>query len=81
VFRRLRKRASPFQGDRQHLYDLLHEQGWSARPIAFGSYLATAALVLLGWVCSYLNPTIALAAIVLTFGSLFLTAVRLGSLR
>lgn len=81
VFRRLRKHTSPFQGDRQHLYDLLHEQGWSARPIAFGSYLATAALVFLGWVCNYLSPAIALVAIILTFGSLLLTAVRLGSLR
>lgn len=81
VFRRIRKRTSPFMGDRQHLYDLLQEQGWSARPIAFGSYLATAGLVLLGWLSTYLNPAVALLAIVVTFGSLFITAVRLGSLR
>jgi UDP-GlcNAc:undecaprenyl-phosphate GlcNAc-1-phosphate transferase len=81
IFRRMRKRVSPFQGDRQHLYDLLHKQGWSARPIAFSSYLATLGLVLLGWLCSYLNPAIALLAIMVAFGSLFVTAVRLGSLR
>jgi UDP-GlcNAc:undecaprenyl-phosphate/decaprenyl-phosphate GlcNAc-1-phosphate transferase len=81
VFRRIRKRTSPFMGDRQHLYDLLQEQGWSARPIAVGSYLATAGLVLLGWLCTYLNPSVALLATVLAFGSLFITAVRLGSLR
>ena len=81
VFRRMRKRMSPFHGDRQHLYDLLHDQGWSARPIAFSSYVATGCLVVLGWLCTYLNPAIAIVAIVITFGSLFVTAVRLGSLR
>ena len=81
VFRRVRKRVSPLSGDRQHLYDLLEEQGWSARPIAFGSYLATAGLVALGWLCNYVNPFLALAAIVVAFGSLLITAVRLGSLR
>lgn len=81
VVRRVRKRVSPFLGDRQHLYDLLRQQGWSDRPIAFGSYFATALLVLLGWLCSHLSPALALAAILLTFGSLLATAVRLGSLR
>jgi UDP-GlcNAc:undecaprenyl-phosphate GlcNAc-1-phosphate transferase len=81
VFRRVRKRVSPFSGDRQHLYDLLQEQGWSPRPIAFSSYLATAGLVALGWLCSYLTPGLALAAIVVAFASLLITAVRLGSLR
>ena len=81
IFRRVRKRVSPFSGDRQHLYDLLHEQGWSARPIAFSSYLATAGLVALGWLCNYVNPVLALAAIIVAFGSLLITAVRLGSLR
>jgi UDP-GlcNAc:undecaprenyl-phosphate GlcNAc-1-phosphate transferase len=81
VFRRLRKRTSPFVGDRQHFYDLLQQRGWSARPIALGSYLATAALVILGLWCDRLNPTLAFLALSLTFGSLFITAVRLGSLR
>jgi UDP-GlcNAc:undecaprenyl-phosphate/decaprenyl-phosphate GlcNAc-1-phosphate transferase len=81
VFRRMRNGSSPFLGDRQHLYDLLRQQGWSARPIAFGSYLATALLVLLGWFCNHVNPLVALIAVGLTFGSLLITAVRLGSLR
>jgi UDP-GlcNAc:undecaprenyl-phosphate/decaprenyl-phosphate GlcNAc-1-phosphate transferase len=81
VVRRVRKRVSPFLGDRQHLYDLLREQGWSARPIALGSYLATACLVLVGWLCNSLTPGIALMAVTVAFTSLLITAVRLGSLR
>lgn len=81
VFRRMRNGTSPFLGDRRHLYDLLRQQGWSARPIALGSYLATALLVLVGWLCNHLSPALAVGAVILTFGSLFLTAVRLGSLR
>ena len=81
VARRLRKRVSPFEGDRRHLYDLLRQQGWSARPIAYASYVATAGLVLLGWLCNYLSPAVAFVAIVLAFGYLLISAVRLGSLR
>ena len=81
VFRRLKKRVSPFAGDRQHYYDLLQQRGWAARPIAIGSYLATTVLILLGLLCDRLNPGLAFAALSLTFASLFLTAVRLGSLR
>src|SRR5215470_2555674 len=81
VVRRIRRRASPFLGDREHLYDLLQKQGWSARPIAFGSYLATAGLVILGWLSSHLNPGIAFLVIGIAFGSLIVAAVRLGSLR
>ena len=81
VFRRMRKGNSPFMGDRQHLYDLLRQQGWSDRPIAFGSYFATALLVILGWLCNHLSPVPALMAVLVTFGYLFVTAVRMGSLR
>jgi len=81
IVRRIRRRASPFLGDREHLYDLLQKQGWSARPIAFGSYLATAGLVMLGWLSNHLNPGIAFLIIGIVFGSLIVTAVRLGSLR
>jgi len=81
VVRRIRRRASPFLGDREHLYDLLQKQGWAARPIALGSYLATAGLVVVGWLSSHLNPGIAFLVIGIAFGSLIITAVRLGSLR
>jgi UDP-GlcNAc:undecaprenyl-phosphate GlcNAc-1-phosphate transferase len=81
VFRRLKKRMSPFAGDRQHYYDLLQQRGWAARPIAIGSYVATLGLILLGLVCDRLNPGLAFTALSLTFASLLITAVRLGSLR
>jgi UDP-N-acetylmuramyl pentapeptide phosphotransferase/UDP-N-acetylglucosamine-1-phosphate transferase len=81
VFRRLKKQVSPFSGDRQHFYDLLQQHGWAARPIAIGSYLATIVLIFVGLLCDRLNPSLALMAFSLTFGSLFITAVRLGSLR
>jgi UDP-GlcNAc:undecaprenyl-phosphate/decaprenyl-phosphate GlcNAc-1-phosphate transferase len=81
VFRRLKKRMSPFAGDRQHYYDLLQQRGWAARPIAIGSYVATVGLILLGLVCDRLNPGLAFAALSVTFASLLITAVRLGSLR
>ena len=81
VFRRMSKGKSPFAGDRSHLYDLLRQRGWSDRPIAFGSYLATALLVALGWLCNHLSPLPALVAVFLTFGYLVIAAVRMGSLR
>ena len=81
VFRRMKKGRSPFNGDRSHLYDLLRQQGWSDRPIAFGSYFATAILVAVGWLCNHLSPLLAVAAVSLTFGYLAVTAVRMGSLR
>jgi len=81
VVRRVRKRVSPFLGDRQHFYDLLQQRGWSPRPIAIGSYLATAGFVLLGWLSISLTPGIAFLAIAMAFVSLTVTAVHLGSLR
>jgi hypothetical protein len=73
--------VSPLAGDRQHYYDLLQQRGWAARPIAIGSYLAITGLIVLGLICDRLNPGLAFAAFSLTFSSLFITAVRLGSLR
>jgi UDP-GlcNAc:undecaprenyl-phosphate/decaprenyl-phosphate GlcNAc-1-phosphate transferase len=81
VFRRLKKRVSPLAGDRQHYYDLLQQRGWASRPIAIGSYVATTGLITIGLLCDRLNPDLAFAALGLTFASLFITAIRLGSLR
>jgi UDP-GlcNAc:undecaprenyl-phosphate/decaprenyl-phosphate GlcNAc-1-phosphate transferase len=81
VFRRLRNGVSPFSGDRQHFYDLLFQQGWSARPVAVVACLATALLILGGWLCDQPDRTIGLAVLMVMFGYMFITAIRLGSLR
>lgn len=81
VLRRLRKKVSPFTGDRQHFYDLLLQQGWSARPVALGAYLATGALVMIGWLCNQPNWMFSILVLFVTFGYMFFSAIRLGSLR
>ena len=81
VVRRLRSRASPFYGDRRHLYDRMFARGWTPRRIALASYTITAtvaAIALLGlrresskfWIIAALSIAILIYA-----------AVRLGSLR
>ena len=81
IVRRLRSRASPFYGDRRHLYDRMFARGWPPRRIALGSYAITAtvaAIALLGvrresskfWIIAALSVAILIYA-----------AVRLGSLR
>ena len=54
VVRRLLRRTSPFQGDREHFYDLLLQSGWSSRKVALASYVATVLFVILGFVCRFL---------------------------
>lgn len=51
VIRRLRRRISPFQGDRGHFYDLLLQNGWSARKVALTCYVATIMFVIIGFAC------------------------------
>jgi UDP-GlcNAc:undecaprenyl-phosphate GlcNAc-1-phosphate transferase len=51
VVRRLAQGISPFQGDREHFYDLLLKSGWSARNVAFPSYAAMIMLVIVGFFC------------------------------
>jgi hypothetical protein len=81
IVRRLRNRASPFQGDRAHIYDRAFARGWNARQIALASYAITATLAgiaLLGvhrgsrgfWIVSALSVAM-----------LFYATVRLGSLQ
>lgn len=81
VLRRVRKRVSPFSGDRQHFYDLLLQQGWTARPVALGAYGVTAALLVAGWLCDQWTSLASLAMLSTMVGYLLLTAIRLGSLR
>jgi len=51
VVRRLWRGMSPFEGDRDHFYDLLLKSGWSPRKVAFASYALACAFVLLGLFC------------------------------
>jgi len=81
VLRRLRKKVSPFAGDRQHFYDLLLQQGWSARLVAVCAYLATGTLVMIGWLCSQPNWMFSILILSVTFGYMCFSAIRLGSLR
>lgn len=49
IARRVKRRTSPFLGDRGHFYDLLLKKGWSARKVALVSYAVTFALVMIGF--------------------------------
>ncbi|HEY2462108.1 MAG TPA: MraY family glycosyltransferase [Candidatus Acidoferrum sp.] len=81
VLRRLRKRVSPFSGDRQHFYDLLLQKGWTARPVAVGAYAVTGTLLVTGWFYDQWTSVISLTMLCVTVGYLLFTAIRLGSLR
>jgi UDP-GlcNAc:undecaprenyl-phosphate GlcNAc-1-phosphate transferase len=48
IVRRVRRKTSPFKGDREHAYDLFLQRGWSAGRVAFSCYLITTVLVALG---------------------------------
>lgn len=78
--RRLRKGSSPFTGDRGHFYDLLLQRGWSARRVAFFSYMATGLLVVVGWLCHRGDWAFSLYFLPI-IGYLLIAAVQPGSLR
>jgi UDP-N-acetylmuramyl pentapeptide phosphotransferase/UDP-N-acetylglucosamine-1-phosphate transferase len=51
VLRRIKRRTSPFRGDRLHYYDLLLARGWSPRTVALASYAVTTLLATVGlWI-------------------------------
>lgn len=81
IIRRLRVRASPLQGDRRHMYDLIHGRGWSTRKIVLAFYGATAALAAIAvwgvwresmrfWIVAWISV-----------GTMTLAAIRLGAMR
>jgi UDP-GlcNAc:undecaprenyl-phosphate GlcNAc-1-phosphate transferase len=74
VIRRLRKRISPFAGDRGHFYDLLLDRGWSSLHVALGAYAVTGALLVIGWLCIHPDWKI---SVLLLFVVAFLFAVSL----
>ena len=81
VLRRLRKHVPVFEGDRQHIYDLLRSKGWSDRPVALGIYLATGVFLLGGALCNEPNWLFSLFAVALLFGYAVFAAIHLGALR
>ena len=81
VLRRLRRWASPFQGDRRHFYDLLLQRGWTPTQIALCSYAVTGVLVAMGLLCDQAPWTVSVPVLTVLTGSLLLAAVRLGTLR
>jgi len=81
VLRRLRHRASPFNADRRHFYDLLLARGWTARQVALTCYALTAGLVMAGWITMRLRFPEAIVAGALIGVAMLVTSVRMGALR
>lgn len=74
VIRRLRKRVSPFAGDRGHFYDVLLDRGWSSMHVALGAYAVTGGLLVIGWLCIHPDWKI---CVMLLFALAFLFALSL----
>ncbi len=81
IIRRIRGRASPFFGDRRHIYDLLAARGASARMVALVCYAATALLGLIGFVGVHAKPVYFFILASGGGGALLVTAIRMGALR
>jgi len=74
IIRRLRKRVSPFAGDRGHFYDVLLDRGWSSIHVALGAYAVTGGLLVVGWLCIHPDWKI---SVLLLFVVAFLFTVSL----
>ena len=81
VTRRVMKRRSPFQGDREHFYDFLLAAGWSAQMVAICSYFLTGLLGLLGWLAVQGGIKRSLILGMGIFGALVVTALYSGARR
>jgi UDP-GlcNAc:undecaprenyl-phosphate GlcNAc-1-phosphate transferase len=80
ILRRFRTRSSPFEGDRDHFYDLLLHRGWSVYRILTWSYGSTGVLVLAGWLVIR-NPALAPYMALLALAGLASSTYLLDSLR
>jgi UDP-GlcNAc:undecaprenyl-phosphate/decaprenyl-phosphate GlcNAc-1-phosphate transferase len=80
IMRRVRKKCSPFAGDRQHFYDLLLQRGWSARQVALASYATTGALIYIGWLSRRADWSVVLIGAILVTLPLQLAVIRNRSL-
>jgi UDP-GlcNAc:undecaprenyl-phosphate/decaprenyl-phosphate GlcNAc-1-phosphate transferase len=81
VLRRIHSRASPLNGDRCHIYDLLRAHGYTARHVALICYAMTVILVIAGWFIVRLGPWEAFVTSALVGCALFAIEVRAGALR
>jgi UDP-GlcNAc:undecaprenyl-phosphate GlcNAc-1-phosphate transferase len=79
IFRRLRGRKSPFDGDRRHFYDLLLQRGWAVRTVLLTLVGATGVFASSMW----LSPSepFAVHAAIVVFAIVLGVAQFLGSLR
>lgn len=81
ILRRFSRKADPFSGDRQHIYDLLSKRGFGNRRVVLLIYLATFLLGSLSLIMIRLSP---IPAVLLATGVVIImviTAIRLGAIR
>ncbi len=81
VIRRLRRRTSPFEGDRSHSYDLLLARGFSPVQVALLCYVVVILLAGVAWKELAMSPAQACVATILSFAALVVVEVWLGSLQ
>ncbi|MFZ1205262.1 MAG: MraY family glycosyltransferase [Candidatus Acidiferrales bacterium] len=80
ILRRIRSRASPFFGDRDHFYDLLDGRGCTPRATALICYGVTAVFGLVGFVGMRTKAADFLVLAGLGVGLFLVVAIRLGAL-
>jgi UDP-GlcNAc:undecaprenyl-phosphate/decaprenyl-phosphate GlcNAc-1-phosphate transferase len=81
IIRRSRARASPLDGDRRHLYDLIHKRGWPARRIVLAFYGATALLAAVALWGVWRVSLQFWIAVLIGVRAIVLAAIRLGVLQ
>ncbi len=81
IIRRLRRFTSPLAGDRSHIYDLLLARGRSPVQVALFCYVVAIVLAGISWIERGMSPGEASVVAVLSFATLGVIEVRLGSLQ
>ena len=81
ILRRLRRNASPFDGDRLHFYDFLVARRWSARRVALACYGITAIFCLASWLAIKCTYSWGFAISLIAVGGFLALEWRLGALQ
>ncbi len=81
VFRRLRSRRSPLQGDRSHIYDVMLARGWTPRAIALFFYAITVALSAAAWLSLWFGLLGSLWILTASMAGIIALVISLGALR